>query len=509
MAASTVAAVLIAGLSFSGRAALINVRFFPDNYNRYLVELEAPAGVTIFETSETLKAMAGRILAWGPGKTTSVEGFAGLMTDEDHAQHFSHNIGYLAVDLPPLNERRFDDYPANDPMVWLDSVRSQLQPPEGWRLRVRPQQEGPSTGRDVSVRIVGADTQAVEGLAKRMETFLSKNARLKEHLVDLRDDRGYRNRVYRYRVKQNLAREHGISPVEVGRLTAGVIHGRLVGEFRNQDEQIDLRLKVAGVKEPADAGRIPLIDHPVGPLTLDELNDTLTFQEHGSLNRFNGYRAVTFGANLRAGSHLSPAAVVHHVQQYYEDIRADFPGATLDFSGEYADTRRSFTSLAYAFILALLLIYLILATQFQSYLQPMIILSSVLFSFIGIVLGIFVTRSVFTINSFIAMVGVTGIVVNDALILVTFINERYRAGLPRTEACLDACRTRLRPILLTTLTTTLAFLPMALGIPEPSLVWGAMATVFVAGLCSATFLTLFIVPLAWDLLTPDSATRAL
>ncbi|MEF2231177.1 MAG: efflux RND transporter permease subunit, partial [Pseudodesulfovibrio sp.] len=96
--------------------------------------------------------------------------------------------------------------------------------------------------------------------------------------------------------------------------------------------------------------------------------------------------------------------------------------------------------------------------------------------------------------------GVTGVVVNDSLVLLDFINRLYAAGYARAEAIREAVRIRLRPILLTTLTTTLGLLPMAIGVPSYSLVWGTMATTFVTGLCVATTLTLFIMPIEWDLL---------
>jgi HAE1 family hydrophobic/amphiphilic exporter-1 len=142
----------------------------------------------------------------------------------------------------------------------------------------------------------------------------------------------------------------------------------------------------------------------------------------------------------------------------------------------------------------------ILASQFQSYLQPMIILSAIVFALIGVVFGKLVTQSLFTINSFIAAIGVAGVVVNDALVLIDFINKRYRSGLSRREAIFEGVHIRLRPILLTTLTTTLGLLPMAIGFPRYSLIWGTMASTFVTGLATATALTLFIIPVLWDLL---------
>jgi HAE1 family hydrophobic/amphiphilic exporter-1 len=154
----------------------------------------------------------------------------------------------------------------------------------------------------------------------------------------------------------------------------------------------------------------------------------------------------------------------------------------------------------YAFIVAVLIIYVILATQFKSYIQPLIILSAVVFALIGVVFGKLASQSIFTINSLIAVVGMTGVVINDSLVLIDFINRGYREGLSRREAVMQGAHVRLRPILLTTLTTTLGLLPMALGIPRYSMVWGTMASTFVTGLCTATFLTILIVPVEWDLL---------
>jgi predicted RND superfamily exporter protein len=188
------------------------------------------------------------------------------------------------------------------------------------------------------------------------------------------------------------------------------------------------------------------------------------------------------------------------IRRYYQEIRDRYPGVSVTFAGQHEDTQRSFNSLAYAFLIALLVIYVILATQFQSYLQPLIIISAIAFSLIGVILGKLVTQSVFTVNSFIAAVGVAGVVVNDALVLIDFMNKRYREGMSRRDAIIDAVHVRLRPILLTTLTTILGLLPMAIGFPSYSLVWGAMASTFVTGLATATLLTLFIIPVIWDLL---------
>ena len=204
-------------------------------------------------------------------------------------------------------------------------------------------------------------------------------------------------------------------------------------------------------------------------------------------------------ANLQTGAPLTSAMVVKRVEAFYSTVRSEYPGASLNFAGEYESTQKSFTSLAYAFVIAVVVIYLILAAQFKSYVQPLIIIAAVIFALTGVVFGAGLSRTVFTINSFVAVIGVTGVVVNDSLVLVEFINKCYLKGMSRRDALLWATHIRLRPILLTTLTTTLGLLPMALGIPEYSLIWGSMAMTFVTGLCTATFLTIVIIPVLWDI----------
>jgi HAE1 family hydrophobic/amphiphilic exporter-1 len=233
---------------------------------------------------------------------------------------------------------------------------------------------------------------------------------------------------------------------------------------------------------------------------LADLVKVRAYNETGEINRYQGQRSISIKADIIEGAPTSTPAIVNSVKEHYDEIRNEYVGATLIFGGEHEDTKRSFESLAYAGIFAVLLMYLILATQFQSYLQPLIILSAVVFAMIGVVMAKLLTHSLFTVNSFVAMIGVAGVVVNDALVLIDFINRRYRRGVPRRKAILMAVHIRLRPILLTTVTTSLGMLPMAIGFPEYSVIWGTMATTFVSGLITATILTLFVIPPLWDLI---------
>ena len=499
-----VASVFILAVSISGKIPLIKIKFFPDEYTYYYIELEGPVATPIETTNRKLKEITEFILPGRPGQLRSATGMAGFYVNEDYQPVFGSNLGYVYVEMPRKEEQNFPENHKTDPIVHLDYVRKQLArfEQDGWSVRVRPEKSGPPTGKDINVRVVGPDPEMVKDLAQDVYGFLNSNDKIAPHLIDLSDNLGRSNRVYRFRVDKERAAEYGLTPLAVSRLAASVLDGRFVGDFRTHDEDVDLKLKIDEkyLDAPEAALSIPILQHPSGPLRLGDLTTTESYIEPNKLDRYQTKRAITLTANIRPGAQTSTPAVVNAIGAYYQAIKGKYPGAEISFSGEFESTRRSYTSLAYAFFVALLIMYVILATQFRSYLQPLIILSAVVFSLIGVVFGKFVTQGLFTVNSFIAVVGVTGVVVNDSLVLIDFINRNYRSGMSRREAINHGIRTRLRPILLTTLTTSLGLAPMAFGIPSYSVVWGSMASTFVTGLCTATFLTLFIVPIEWDLL---------
>lgn len=502
----------IAGISASGVAQLIRVKFFPDDYSLYYVQVEAPITAPIEETNRIVKDISRAIMAEGPGMARSAAGLAGFYLTEDYEPVFGSNLGHVAVTLPAKEQRRFADHPDNDPMRHLPWVREQLKRFEvnGVKLTIRPEKDAPPAGKDINVRVVGSNPEAVAALSREVKRLLTTLPQLKASVMDVADNLGQPSRVFRYRVIPERAAEYGATPAQVVGLAAAVLNGRYVGKYRLVDEDVDLKVKMdpAFVTTPEQALNIPLLEHPSGPVRLGDLTQAKVYQESGQLNRFQGQRAITITGNMRPGGPLSTPAVVVELRRHYQQIASAYPGASLAFAGEFESTRKSFQSLFYAFGIALLLIYVILATQFKSYLQPVIILSAVSFALIGVIYGKFFTQTLFTVNSFVATVGVAGVVVNDALVLIDFLNRRLRSGLTRHQALMQAVNIRLRPILLTTVTTTLGLLPMAVGFPEYSLVWGTMASTFVTGLCTATFLTLVVVPVMWDLLEGWMGRRA-
>ncbi|MBI9078838.1 MAG: efflux RND transporter permease subunit [Pseudodesulfovibrio sp.] len=507
-----VMAVIILGVSVSGVMPLLRIKFFPDEYNLYYVSMEGPVGTGVYVSSQKAKEISSFVKSFGPGSTKSCSALGGMDVNDDYETVYGSNRAIVTVELPAKDEQEFIENPDNDPVLLLEIVREKLNPfaKDGWSFRVWPEKSGPPAGKDVNIRVLGSDQESVQGLTENVFGWVKNNKDIEPYLIDFGRDTGTDNRVFRFRPVPSLVSEYGLTPAQVVSLAGGILDGRFVGKFRVADEDIDLRMKIDKqyLKQPEDALDIPILEDDEGPVRVGDLVEVETYRESGQLNRFQGQRAVTLTANIQAGAPINAASIVHDVRAFYGTIQDKYPGATLGFAGEYESTGRSFTSLMYAFCIAIMIIYIILACQFQSYTQPVVILSAVAFALTGVVFGTLFTRSLFTINSFIATVGVTGVVVNDSLVLLDFINRLYKAGYSRAEAIREGVSIRLRPILLTTLTTTLGLLPMALGIPYYSVVWGTMATTFVTGLCVATTLTLFIMPIEWDLLMRRQERKA-
>ncbi|WP_369160062.1 efflux RND transporter permease subunit [Candidatus Thiodiazotropha sp. LNASS1] len=492
--------VMILALSASGKVPLIKIQFFPDDYKLYYVDIVGPSNIAIEEVDERVKRIAETVMEDGPGMASAAAGLAGLYFNEDYEPVYGNNHGSVMVTMPSASEQSFDD-----PLAHLDRMREKLKPiheTDGYTLHVHPQNDGPPSGKDINVRVVGANVEAVSGLAGELLTYMLESSDIGPHLIGLDDDRGVHKRVFRLWVEQERVAEFGLDNSQVARLAASVLDGRYLGKYRHIDEEVDLKLRIDSdaLQDPENALYIPVVEDAEHPVYLADLVRVEAYNEPGEIKRYQGQRAISLKADIREGAPTSTPAIVNLVRDRFETIRNRYPGATVTFGGEHEDTQRSFESLAYAFIIAVLVMYVILATQFQSYLQPLIILSAVVFALIGVVFGKLVTQSLFTVNSFIAVIGVAGVVVNDALVLIDFINKRYRKGLSRRAAIIEGVHIRLRPILLTTLTTSLGLLPMAIGFPSYSLIWGTMASTFVTGLATATALTLFIIPVLWDLL---------
>jgi len=512
-------AIGILVLSATGIVPLIKVKFFPDSYYRYHVTVELPTGTPVQITDRIIKDYSKYIISKGQGEAVSASGYAGFFEDQDYVRHRGHYYGSIIVTLPKANEQDFKNIKDNDVALYLDYLRQDLiryaeNNYEKWGVKPEVnlfgENTGPPVGKDVNVRVTANTVEVATQAADEVLAYLKANDETKE-LQELQDNRAKPQTALKIKAIDDQVRRFCLDNTYVTAVASGALSGMYAGKYRTTDEEVDLKVKLSkrydiynptgeGIVAPEDILMVPVVEDDKRPVYMGDVLSIEYDTEPNVLRRYNGKPAITVTANIPKGGNLSSGRVQNLVKTHFADISDRYPGVVIAFGGEFEETQRAFSSLFIAFIIAVLGIYLVLTAQFNDYFQPMLILSAIAFAIIGVVYGMFITRSTFTIQSFIAVVGLAGVAVNDSLILIDFMNVRRKEGMELREAVMSACSQRMRPVLITTVTTMLGLLPMAIGFPNKSVEWSSMATAFTSGLASATILTLLIIPAEYELL---------
>ncbi|MCB9512773.1 MAG: efflux RND transporter permease subunit [Candidatus Krumholzibacteriia bacterium] len=290
----------------------------------------------------------------------------------------------------------------------------------------------------------------------------------------------------------------GLDMDTVSRTLRGKIRGDVATRLKEEDRQVDVRVRRAAAQEMnvAEIGGLVVGQVEGRPIPLATVADVNVGTGPAQIVHVGQQRAAVIGANL-AGRDLGSAT------RAIEKLLGDMPpppsmAATL--GGQNRELSTSFRSLMLAVTLAIFMVYLVMASQFESFLHPFVILMTVPLGLVGVVFALLATHTAVSIVVLIGAVMLTGIVVNNAIVLVDFVNQRRREGVPKRRALVEAGAARLRPILMTTLTTVLGLAPMALGLGEGAEIRAPMAVAVIGGLSLATLLTLVVIPVTYDLL---------
>ncbi|MBW2941245.1 efflux RND transporter permease subunit [Zhongshania aquimaris] len=313
-------------------------------------------------------------------------------------------------------------------------------------------------------------------------------------------------------INRDRAATLGVDASEINRSLETLLGSRRVTTFMMAGEEYDVIVE----GEP-DTQRSPedLSNIYVRSATTDSLiplGNLVTLQERGDaavLNRYNRVRAITIDANLADGYSLGDAL------SYFENLVAEkVPAATIDYKGESLDYHESGNSVYFTFALALLVVYLVLAAQFENFIHPFIILLSVPLAIAGALIGLYFTGQSLNIYSQIALIMLVGLAAKNGILLVEFANQLRDQGLEFDEAILQSARQRLRPIAMTAITTIMGAVPLVLSSGPGSESRYVIGIVVVFGVSSATVLTLLVIPMAYRLLagnskSPQTVTRLL
>jgi len=515
-------------LSLSGKSNLIRVKFFPDTYPQYFITIEAPISTPLTKTHEYLMALTEEVKKGGDKEYDVVSAVAGMYMNEDYLQFFGYQFGMVTVTMPDIDKQHFADYPVNNPKKHLDTMLERVRPilPPDIKVSVRPHYEGPPRGKPISIRIFGQNEKNVVLLANRIYDYMKTSPEF-EGLANLQNDLSDTRKVAMMKTKSLKAKDYGLTSMDILGIGAGLIDGQVVGQYRAIREDVPLKVMVdeKELSKPEDILNIPIVEDAKSPVLISDVARFEYLPEISTLNRFNEQRSIEIIADIKEDTEnipsistliadtfkqltgkekkdsvtISPQMVNAKVKEYYKTIANEYSGAQISFDGEFKSTQDSYDSLQMAFLVAMMIMYVILAWLFQSYIQPVIILSTLLFASLGVILGLLFTREYFTINVFMGVVGLAGVAVNDSVVLLDFINVARRSGKSLRSAIVDGCGVRMRAIILTTVTTVLGLSPTAFGFPHYSPTWSGMAISFISGLSVATILTMFMLPVIYEL----------
>ncbi len=287
----------------------------------------------------------------------------------------------------------------------------------------------------------------------------------------------------------------------VATIVRNKVQGNVTTQFAEADRKLDIRVKLREQDRASLRDIHRIVVNPEGevPIFLSSVADIRLDESPSEIRRINGQRSALITANVE-GRDLG--SVTNDI--YYSLSAMEMPDDfTFGITGQNREMQTSLNSLIFALALAVFLVYIVMASQFESLLHPFVIMFTIPLALIGVFIALYLLDYAFSVVVFLGLIMLAGIVVNNAIVLVDYVNQLRDRGMSKREALVAAGKIRLRPILMTTTTTVLGLLPMALGLGEGAEIRTPMAVTVIAGLISSTFLTLIVIPTVYSVLAPE------
>jgi HAE1 family hydrophobic/amphiphilic exporter-1 len=467
---------------------LVGTRFMSDvDASMFRANIELPVGTRFEETGKVIKALEDIVTRevpekivmfawWGSseGRMRSVHGGGGT------------NEGMIGARLVPKEERK------RLVKSIVDELRLLTENFPGAKIRYNT--EDPmagllfAEGKPFVIEIYGHDLD--EGMALANE--IASQLQAIKGIVDIEISRKMGKPELQVRVDRDKASHLGLNVSDIGNTIQVFFSGKEATQYREKGKEYDIfvRLKEEDRQDIADLKNI-FVTSPVGrQIRLTNVAQIIEKSGPVTIERKNQQRVIRVTANL-SGRDLGSA--VKEARQRLSEIRIpkDF---FVDFGGEREEQQEAFGLLTIALLLGMILVYMVMAAQFESFRDPFIILFSIPFGMIGVIGVHLIFRQIFNINSFIGLIMLVGIVVNNAIVLISYINILRARGAGVREAVVEGGRSRLRPVLMTTLTTAFGLLPLAFSTGQGSEEWVTLSLTVIGGLLFSTLITLVFIP---------------
>ncbi|MBD3425994.1 MAG: AcrB/AcrD/AcrF family protein [Candidatus Omnitrophica bacterium] len=495
--------LLALGLCFFLATNVMKFILFPSaGINYFFIRGEAPIGTPLEKTEELMKPIE-KIVSRLPGEELDTYVTTIGKIEEDRQDPFAgqgSNYAQITVYLVPEQDRK------RGVEQIIDEVRRKTRDIKGFEdLRFDMPEAGPPVGKPVEARIRGEDFEVLDKIAHEYMDYLNTI----DGVTDVTWDHKPGKEEIRVKVDHQKATMAGLSIQQVAKTIRGVFQGNIATKIKpvkaeeetdvtvmfDEDEKFDMEIFDAVLIRNRFGNLIPLKKIA----TIKKVPGTTT------IKHLDGKRVVTASCNVD-NDKITSLEVNRMLMEKFSDIDERYIGYNVKYGGEQEETIESLKDLAKAFFFAFLVIYLILASFFKSLIQPAVVMMAIPFGLIGVVVAFLLHGQAFSFMAILGVVGLNGIVVNDSIVLVDFINKLRRSGVSRNESIIKAGQMRLRPVILTTVTTAGGLSTVAYGIggKDPFLV--PMALSLCWGLVFATVLTLIVIPCIYSIID-DLAIR--
>ena len=482
----------------------------PNTIHTYL---KMPAGTEINTTDSVARIIEGRIFDVLGEDNPDIESIVTNVAVNAGENAFDRTTqSKLAKVTINFIEYQFREFPHT--MKYVDQLRDAMEGIPGTEITVTQEQNGPPTGKPINIEISGEEFSELIPITENLKSYIQglKIPGIEELKMDIEPN----TPELTVNINRDKASMLGISTGHLGSTLRTALNGKEISKIRDGEDEYDIRLRLMedyrdDLESLMNLKIILPGEDGVNKIPLSSVADIEYTQTYGGIKRKDHERVITLYSNVLSGYNANE--IVEQIDGSLGEFRDNLPkGYKVNFTGEQEDQQENFEFLSFAFLLAVVLIIIIMVMQFNSVVKPLIIVVQILFSLIGVLLGLVIFNIDFSvIMTGMGVIAVAGIVVKNAIILIDYTDLQIKEGKERIEAIVQAGSIRLTPVLLTAASTILGLLPLAIGMNidfpglftdlDPNIFFGGDATFWIPlawtiifGLAFATFLTLVVVP---------------
>lgn len=518
--------IIITGFSL----APTGVTFFPESEpGQLVVNVEGPIGMNLDASDSMVRQIKDKFEDFLDENPDSKANLENVLVNVGVSGSGPFGGGTTSPELSRVTINMVDFEERAEPSSQtLAKLRNSLQNIPDALIQIDAQQMGPPTGPPVNIEISGEDFSEIQRMSNEITSMLreASDSRRIPGLVDVQNNISGGLPEYHIHINHEKAKRSGLSLADIGQTIRIAMNGLESGSYRDGEDEYDIIVRLREEdRDNLESLENLRINNPDGnPIPLVSVADFVEGSGLGTITRLDLRRTATVEAQVSPG--FGTNEVLSEVQELLSDYVAELPaGYTIEYTGESEDQEESFAFLSTALLVGFALIFLVMLLKFNSLSAPIIIIIAVGLSLTGVFAGLTLTRTAFSLMTFIGIISLAGIVCINNIVLVDYIQQLLDQGKSKTDAIIEAGGIRFRPVLLTALTTILGLVPLTFGInidfvglfaslepdfqlgSENTLFWGPMGIAIISGLTFATFLTLVIVPVLYSVF--DSLTTKL